>query len=95
MKYHPGAIMIALISATLSSYFVAAILFPDTGAKIVGGFQGEGAVVMWIALVAVMLAVAFYVKTNKTLIDRVLTGRASTKEISDSFLTIGFFKKKD
>lgn len=95
MKYNPGAIAIAVISASLSSYFVAAILFPDTSAEIAAAFRGEGAVVMWIALVAVMIAVAIYAKSNKRLIDRVFTGQASIKELTESFLTIGFFKKKD
>jgi hypothetical protein len=94
VKYHPGSIIIALISASLSSYFVAAMLFPDTSAKIVAGFQGEGAVVMWIALVSVMIAAAIYAKSNKKLIDRVLTGQVSIKEITRSFLSTGFFKKR-
>jgi len=95
MKYYPGLIFIALISAALSFYFVTAILFPDTSANIAAEFRGDGAEVMWIALAAVTIAVAIYAKSNKRLIDRVLSGQANIQEVAESIFRFGFFKKKD
>lgn len=95
MKYHPVLISIALISAALSFYVVTAILFPDTSTTIAAAFRGDGAKVMWIALAAVTIAVATYAKSNKRLIDRVLSGQATIQEVAESMLRVGFFKKKD
>jgi len=95
VKYHPVLISIALISAALSFYVVTAILFPDTSATIAAEFRGEGAEIMWIALAAVSIAVAIYAKSNKRLIDRVLSGQANIQEVAESIFRFVFFKKKD
>jgi hypothetical protein len=84
-------ISIALISAALSFYVVTAILFPDTSTNIAAEFRGDGAKVMWIALAAVTIAVAIYAKSNKKLIDRVLSGQATIQEVAESILRVGFF----
>jgi hypothetical protein len=95
VKYHPVLISIALISAALSFYVITAILFPDTSVNMAAEFRGEGAKVMWMALAAVTIAVVIYAKSNKGLIDRVLSGQATSQEVAESILSVGFFKKKD
>ena len=46
---------------------------------------------MWMALAAVTIAVVIYAKSNKGLIDRVLSGQATSQEVAESILSVCFF----
>ncbi|MDO9162038.1 MAG: hypothetical protein Q8N35_01185 [Methylococcaceae bacterium] len=80
MRYHPQALVIAVLAAIVGYRFVTALLFPDASAAIAEAFYGEAAPMMWLALIAVLIVLSIYIRANKPMIDRVLTGQASFGE---------------
>jgi len=89
MRYHPQALAIAIVSATLGCSFVVNIVFLETSTKIVAVFDSDAAPVVWLALLLVLIALALFVKANKSIVDKVLTGRATPAEVWRSFVKTG------
>ena len=85
MRYHPQALVIAILSATIGLSFVVKVLFPETSAEIFAAMTGDGALIVWLALLLALIALAFFVKANKPIIDKVLSGRATPAEVWRSF----------
>lgn len=89
MRYHPQALAIAIVSATLGCSFVVNIVFPETSTKIVAVLDSDAAPVVWLALLLVLIALALFVKANKSIVDKVLTGRTTPAEVWRSFVKTG------
>lgn len=81
MRYHPQALAIAILSATIGCNFVVKVLFPETGAKIADALQSDAAPVVGAAALLLLIALGLFVKSNRSTIDRVLTGRAEPAEV--------------
>jgi|GEM_PF-2412572 len=94
MKYNPLLTGIAILSAVSSSYFIATVLFADTTAKIVSVINGDGAVILWIALLLVLAITAIYIRSNGATVQKVLAGEANWKEMLESWIGSEFIRKK-
>lgn len=89
MRYHPQALAIAILSATIGCSFVINIVFPETSTKIVAAFDSDAAPVVWLALLLVLIALTLFVKANRPIIDKILSGRATPAEVWRSFVKTG------
>ncbi|OAI24053.1 MULTISPECIES: hypothetical protein [Methylomonas] len=89
MRYHPQALIVAALSAAIGSSFVVNILFPETRAKILAALASDAAPIVWLALLSALIALVFFVKANKSIIDKVLSGRATPAEVWRSFVKPG------
>lgn len=89
MRYHPQALVIAILSATIGFSFVVNVLFPQTSAEIFAALTGDASPIVWLALLLALMALAFFVKANKPIIDKVLSGRATPSEVWRSFVKPG------
>ncbi|TPQ29258.1 hypothetical protein ACH518_07895 [Methylomonas sp. HW2-6] len=95
MRYHPQALVIAILSATIGCNFVVKILFPEAGAKIAEALQSDTAPVLGVAAVLVLIALGLFVKSNRSTIDRVLTGRAEPAEVWRVFFKPSVARRRD
>ncbi len=85
MRYHPQALVIAILSATIGFSFVVNVLFPQTSAEMFAALTGDAAPIVWLGLLLALFALALFVKANKSIIDKVLTGQATPTEVWRSF----------
>lgn len=86
MRYHPQALLVAALSAAIGCGFVVNVLFPETSAKIIAALASDAAPIVWLTLLLALIALVFFVKANKPIIDKVLTGQATPSEIWRSFV---------
>lgn len=86
MHYHPQALIVAALSAAIGCGFVVNVLLPETSAKILAALASDAAPIVWLALLLALIALAFFVKANKPIIDKVLSGRATPAEAWRSFV---------
>lgn len=81
MRCKPWLVVVAALSAVISSWLVAHVLFPEAVAHIGAELNGEAAAVIWIAFILAALAGMGFLRSNKKAVEKVLSGQADSRDL--------------